>query len=337
VNCSVFLADLQTAIEEETKCLKTGENADFFDSYHSYEEIVAWMTQMQAKYSFLYMVPVGKTTQGTPIWGIEMNGGPGRRKRDGEMPNIYFHGAQHAREWIAPATVCYILNSLAENYGTNGTITKIVDEINWSFVPVVNVDGYNYSRVVDRMWRKNRRPPPQGSSCWGVDINRNWPFRWDGQGSSNNPCSETYMGPGAGSEEEVQSVSSYINTLTNLVVATDWHSYGQLYLIPWGWTTQKAPTNEEMMNMGTRFAAAIRSVDNQIYRVGSTSELLYITTGSFRDWSYGVQNIKYSTTIELRDTGRYGFLLPASEIIPTGKENFNGVVMQASSILESQN
>ena len=45
----------------------------------------------------------------------------------------------------------------------------------------------------DRMWRKNRSPPPPGSNCYGVDLNRNWDVIGFGLGVvSNNPCSEVY-------------------------------------------------------------------------------------------------------------------------------------------------
>lgn len=44
-------------------------------------------------------------------------------------------------------------------------------------------------------------------------------------------------------------------------------------------------------------------------------------SGSTVDWTYN-QGIKYSYTFELRDTGRYGFILPANQIIPTAKETW---------------
>lgn len=52
-------------------------------------------------------------------------------------------------------------------------------------------------------------------------------------------------------------------------------------------------------------------------------------SGSTVDWTYS-QGIKYSFTFELRDTGRYGFLLPASQIIPTAQETWLAlkVIMQ---------
>ena len=45
-------------------------------------------------------------------------------------------------------------------------------------------------------------------------------------------------------------------------------------------------------------------------------------TGGSYDWAKGVAGIKYSYTIELRDQGDYGFLLPSSQIVPTGMETW---------------
>lgn len=47
--------------------------------------------------------------------------------------------------------------------------------------------------------------------------------------------------------------------------------------------------------------------------------------------------IKYSYTIELRDTGKYGFILPPSEILSTGKEAFIAVSALASEISTANN
>lgn len=47
-------------------------------------------------------------------------------------------------------------------------------------------------------------------------------------------------------------------------------------------------------------------------------------SGGSIDWSYDY-GIKYSFAFELRDTGRYGFLLPAAQIIPTAEETWLGL------------
>ena len=45
-------------------------------------------------------------------------------------------------------------------------------------------------------------------------------------------------------------------------------------------------------------------------------------TGGSYDWAKGVAGIKYSYTIELRDRGNYGFMLPLSQVVPTGEETW---------------
>ena len=53
--------------------------------------------------------------------------------------------------------------------------------------------------------------------------------------------------------------------------------------------------------------------------------LLDPAAGGSEDWTYGELGVKYSFSVELRDEGRYGFLLPPRQIIPTGKETFEGL------------
>lgn len=48
-------------------------------------------------------------------------------------------------------------------------------------------------------------------------------------------------------------------------------------------------------------------------------------SGGSEDWTYGKLKVKYSFSVELRDKGRYGFLLLKEQIIPTGEETFEGL------------
>lgn len=57
-------------------------------------------------------------------------------------------------------------------------------------------------------------------------------------------------------------------------------------------------------------------------------------TGSSDDWAKGKAGIKYSYTVELRDKGRYGFLLPSTQIIPTGRETFAAIKAIVKSIID---
>ena len=55
--------------------------------------------------------------------------------------------------------------------------------------------------------------------------------------------------------------------------------------------------------------------------------------GGADDWAHGVAKIPYVYTVELRDTGRYGFMLPKDQILPTAEEFFDGLKHLASDLI----
>ena len=57
------------------------------------------------------------------------------------------------REWVSPASVTYLIHRMVE---TVGEYDSLLDRFNVYILPVVNPDGYEYSRNHDRMWRKTR-------------------------------------------------------------------------------------------------------------------------------------------------------------------------------------
>ncbi len=62
------------------------------------------------------------------------------------------------------------------------------------------------------------------------------------------------------------------------------------------------------------------------------AKISYIASGSSVDWAHNKLGIKYSYALELRDRGRFGFMLPVNEIQPTVTETFAGVVAMANEI-----
>lgn len=64
----------------------------------------------------------------------------------------------------------------------------------------------------------------------------------------------------------------------------------------------------------------MRAIGGMQYRVGPAANTLYPASGGSDDWAKGVAKMKYAYTVELRDTGRHGFILPASYIDPTARE-----------------
>ena len=70
------------------------------------------------------------------------------------------------------------------------------------------------------------------------------------------------------------------------------------------------------------------------YQVGPSGSLLYPASGASDDWAKGALNIKYSYTVEMRDSGRHGFILPASQIEPSGREALEIVRVVSQAVAE---
>jgi murein tripeptide amidase MpaA len=143
---------------------------------------------------------IGQSFEGVDMTVIKICRGGGGC--DNGKPDMYIEGGIHAREWISPATVMWLIKELVEGSGAiGGEHEDLVDNLNWHILPVTNPDGYAYTQV-DRYWRKTRSVN-DGNTCDGVDPNRNWDYMWNTGGSSANSCSDAYMGPGPMSEVEV--------------------------------------------------------------------------------------------------------------------------------------
>jgi len=147
--------------------------------------------------------------------------------QDEDEPTFLMVSCHHARETVTPVIALYAIEQLTTEYGSDPQITTLVDEYEIWISPVWNPDGYVHVFNVDNMWRKNKRPPD------GVDLNRNYPFGWNGGCSgSTDPYSETYKGPSSASEPETQTMIAFSND-RHFTKVVDYHSYGREAL--WGY------------------------------------------------------------------------------------------------------
>ncbi|XP_030760511.1 carboxypeptidase B-like [Sitophilus oryzae] len=312
----VTIDDLQQAIDDENPPL---EEEDFdnrnghrltWQAYHRLEDIHDYFDHLVETYpDLITLQEIGRSVGGRPIKLLKISNGQSGNKA------VWIDGGIHAREWITPATVTFIINNFVSNWENE---PKYVQNIDWYIAPLLNPDGYEYTHTVDRLWRKNRRG---AGRCSGTDLNRNFGYRWGGQGSSKNPCAETYGGSGPFSEPETMAIQRFISDSDAKWKAyISFHSYGQYILYPWGYNRVVPPDYKELEEVGQKMAQAIRNAGGPAYTVGPAGNTLYPAAGGSDDWAKGTMKIKYAYTIELRDNGRYGFVLPASYIQPTAKE-----------------
>ena len=290
--------------------------SDFFDDYRTYDENVAWFDELIASYpDFITKQLAGTSIEGRNIWVYEITS-----PIEIEKAGICINSMAHAREWIGPMTVCWLVKTLLENYGTDPAITGALDEIRWYIIPMANPDGYVFSWTDNRLWRKTRLD--NGDGTFGVDWNRNFGAGWGGAGASNDTNSDIYHGVAAFSEPETQALRDWILSHPDIVAHMDVHCYSQLMLTPYGYIDGDAPGADGSMYaaLSRAMVDAIYSSDQRVYTPQPAHDL-YIASGTSLDWSYDGANC-ISFTPELRDTGEFGFILPADQIRPTGIENF---------------
>merc|ERR1712117_904431 len=190
------------------------------------------------------------------------------------------------------------------------------DDLNTWIAGLADANTYTFEQ--DRMWRKTRSP--QGG-CIGVDPNRNWDFHWGESGVSDNPCTEVFPGDEAFSEIETRNIRDFVQTLEPTPILSHcFHSYSQLWLWPYGYDYDAYPENrEELEQMAIDACDAIYSVHGTIFDPINSADL-YPAAGAADDWYKGVLGSRFAFTTELRDTGRYGFILPPDQIIESGEE-----------------
>jgi carboxypeptidase T len=296
-------------------------------TYHSYDTLVADLTQLANSHPNIAKIyNLGATVQGRQILAIKITDNAASDADEHES-RILFIGGHHAREWISVEVPYLLAQYLVEHYN-EPNIKSLVDNEEIWIIPLLNPDGFEYSRTNDRLWRKNRRhfPRPLWFDCYGVDLNRNYgASTW---GTINNSANshrcddETYIGPNAFSETETQAIRNFFQA-HRVDAVLSYHSYSQLILWPWGYTEDPisdAADRQFMENLGKEMRDLIKSVHNEAY-IPQQSSHLYRTAGDLTDWSYETYGIP-SFTIELRPKTAFpGFLLPSDQIDETFEEN----------------
>ena len=323
IKFEVLIPDVQVLIDAELRRISQsqqnqggiagGFDPGFFLEYQRVDEINEYLAQLEAAYpDRISIQQYASSLLGRPIMAATI-GEPGEGK-----PAICINGMAHSREWISPATVMLLVDRLVRNPDGDSLIDRMVEEVTWYILPVINPDGYEHAWDVDRLWRKTRRN--NGDGTFGVDWNRNFDAEFGGPGSSSNTSSDIYHGPFPFSEPESQALRDFILEHDDIVVHLDIHSFSQLVLWPYGYTfdTPEDPKRWVLENIGTDMAGAIFQQSGRVY-TPQPAAALYLASGTSLDWAFDGAGI-LSWTYELRDTGEFGFLLPPDQIIPTGQE-----------------
>ncbi|MEV2214260.1 M14 family zinc carboxypeptidase [Streptomyces sp. NPDC050997] len=226
------------------------------------------------------VVSIGKTVSGQDILALKLTKGA-KTSADGSKPSVLYMSNQHAREWITPEMTRRLMHHYVDNYKTDQRIKKLVDSTELWFVLSANPDGYDYTfqNSDNRLWRKNLRDNNGDgtiSTSDGVDLNRNFAYKWgyDDEGSSPNPTSQTYRGTGPNSEPETQALDAFEKRI-GFTYGINYHSAAELLLYGVGWQVATDTPDDVLYKAlaGTPDNSAIPGYHPQV------SSELYTTNG----------------------------------------------------------
>ena len=122
--------------------------------YHNYTEIASILIQINQSYpSIASVFSIGKSWQNRDIYCIKLT----NKTRQAIKPQVFFVGYHHAREAITAELTLYFVTYIVTNFGTNATVTRMLNSSEIYVVVALNVDGFSLFQSND--WqRKNARP-----------------------------------------------------------------------------------------------------------------------------------------------------------------------------------
>ena len=283
-----------------------------FTNFHTPAQVSTEMANLVTRFpGHVVQVPIGTSLEGRTINALKIFDNPAA---EGDVIFVALH---HAREWLSPEMALYLAEQLLTRRATDAQLRADMSNLRIWIVPVVNPDGYQYTASTDRYWRKNRRA--NGDGTFGVDLNRNWGYQWGlSSGSSGTTSDDTYRGTAAFSEPETRAIRDLVNSVSNLKALVTYHTYSELFLRPWAYTTADPPGEPTLNSIAERSITSIAGVHGHTYQ----EEIWYTSSGETTDYLWGEKRTA-AFTPEMRPTccGLAGFSPAATEIIPTVEEN----------------
>ncbi|KAI4581669.1 hypothetical protein MJG53_020799, partial [Ovis ammon polii x Ovis aries] len=334
----VLVENVEDLIRQQTSndTISPRASSSYYEQYHSLNEIYSWIEVMTERYpDMVEKIHIGSSYEKYPLYVLKVS-----KKEQRAKHAMWIDCGIHAREWISPAFCLWFVGSVTYYYGKEKMHTNLLKNMDFYIMPVVNVDGYDYTWKKDRMWRKNRSLHEK-NACIGTDLNRNFASKhWCGEGASSSSCSEIYCGTYPESEPEVKAVADFLRrNIKHIKAYISMHSYSQKIVFPYSYSRSRSKDHEELVKKSKAIFIFRKNkshlIETSVFqKVISFFLFLDLAPGGSDDWIYDL-GIKYSFTIELRDKGKYGFLLPERYIRPTCSEALAAVAKIASHVIRN--
>lgn len=192
----------------------TPKISEYLFGYQSYEEIISTLKDWESKSPDLLEVGTyGKSSKNKDQYYLKISNeyNPGKKK-------VLITSCIHGNELLSTSTVMAHVGKLISSYGVDYDLTKLINETTIYVIPVVSPDSYSIGRSID-----------------GVDPNRDFPTLKDQDHISVKP---------------IQNLRDFFLEIKPNSVLSG-HTYGRIFLIPWGDSTKNNPNFDDYERIAT--------------------------------------------------------------------------------------
>ncbi|RXJ98420.1 peptidase [Arcobacter sp. CECT 8986] len=196
-------------------------------------------------------------------------------------PALFFTGTIHAREWIGHELSIEFTKYILKNINIYPTLKSFLNDATIYIIPCANPDGFTYAQNHFSFWRKNRRLNKDGS--YGIDLNRNFPIGFE---KSTLTTSSIYAGEEPFSEPETIAIKNFIETHTNITIALDYHSQGNVFFPAHNFKHEDTIDSTDLNILCANMANTIKKISNREYGIHQGKPPCEIIGGSAKDYYY---------------------------------------------------
>jgi hypothetical protein len=254
-------------------------NSDVPNGYYETTEITAIADSLVNAFPNIVSKHVfGYNPQNYELAALKISDNPNDDEFEAE---VMFDAGIHGDEVGGPENAIRFARYICQNYGVDPTITNLIDNREIWIYYMVNPYGR------DNMTRYNSA---------GVDLNRDWGYMWDGEGSSTGPYSQV----------ESRALRDCVYQ-RNFVVHTTYHSGTEYISCPWSYRASQCPDFDHILQLAGVYSST-STYSNMQYGQGCTG--MYPINGSSKDSNYGAWGaISWSMEIS------YSKQPPASQVM----------------------
>lgn len=247
------------------------------DAWPTFAQYEDRMELLEATYpQIVDLTIIGYSVQNRPLYCMEVTDNPGV---DEYEPEFKYTANHHGDETTGVEMTMRFAELLAESYGSDPTLTELVDSLEIWLCPIYNPDGYVAGN------RENAH---------GQDLNRDFPDRID------DPVDDP-----TGREPETQAFMNF-GYNHRFVMGANYHGGAQVLNYPWDALfdyppAEYAPDDQLFWDFGYGYTSRNTDLWNGGWDNGMTRgwEWYYIY-GGMQDWAYLYRG-EHHVTIEISD------------------------------------